>query len=140
MHIPDKNESSFANTGVTLEKFKPTPGWVLVQREDANAGRLIQVPKNEEDRRRESGAARVIKVGAAYPHPKTGAKIKMEVVPGDRVAIKRYAGHDILLGGVPYVQMTEEDILVVIPDDITVSDRTRKRRAKVEGRSMESKV
>ena len=101
--------------GVTLAAYQPRPGWVLVEREDLDSDdKLIVIPRKGDDERRHTSHGRVVKVGGAYPHEKTGAVVRMEVAVGDRVVLRKYPGHDLRIEGREYVQVDEHDILCVL--------------------------
>lgn len=113
----NKDGDWLADPGVDdVAKFRPGPGWVLLEREErvGRVGRIHLAGKTEKERRYRPTPARVVKVGAPWQHEKKGAKVAMELRPGDRVAMKRFSGHDVLLGGREYVVASEEDVLLVI--------------------------
>ena len=65
---------------------------------------------NRKDQRYEQTIATVVKLGAPARTDKRGTPVPFSVRPGDRVAIDKFAGHDIVLQGTAYVLAKEADI------------------------------
>lgn len=113
----NKDGDWLADPGVDdVAKFRPGPGWVLLEREERvdRVGRIHLAGKTEKERRYRPTPARVVKVGAPWQHERTGAKVQMELRAGDRVALRRFSGHDVLLGGREYVVAAEADVDLVL--------------------------
>jgi len=105
-----------------LCEFRPQPGYALVKREPRaeRVGGIYLPAKDEEERRKHVLPGRVIKIGGPYPSEKTGVMIPMEMGRGDRVIVRKYAGHDVIIEGEKYVLMQDGDALAVIPDDADI--------------------
>jgi len=104
------------NEGIPSADFTPLPGWALVKREDGPefAGNIALVGKSDEELRYETTTAEVIKLGAEEVTEK-GAPVAWSIAAGDRIILRKFAGHDILLDGRdPYVIVSEADIDGVI--------------------------
>lgn len=127
-------ERSMTNTGwaattsapgsaLTLDTFKVLDGWVLFEREDAIArvGMIHLVGRSDKERRYRPTPARVVQIGEPDQN-KRGTFIKPQLKVGDRVALGRFAGHDIEIGGRLYVVATEDDVACVIGEDTKVSE------------------
>lgn len=129
-----QGERSMTNTGwaattsgpgssLSMDTFKVLDGWVLFEREEAIAkvGMIHLVGRSDKERRYRPTPARVVQVGDPDQNLK-GAFVKPQLKVGDRVALGRFAGHDIEIGGRLYVVATEDDVACVIGEDTTVSE------------------
>jgi co-chaperonin GroES (HSP10) len=113
-----------------LARFKPMNGYVLILRDDRpqTHGRIFLPTKGMNANRYEVTTGVVVRTGGlklaekpvseSYGRRTTskGTRIALTVREGDRVAINRFAGHDIRCAGQNYLIATEDDILAVIGD------------------------
>jgi len=115
--------TSNANSKLTLDTFKVLDGWVLFEREDPpdRFGDIHLVGKSDKDRRYRPTPARVVRVGESDQNKK-GVFVDPQLKVGDRVALGRFAGHDIEIDGKLYVIATEDDVACVIGEGTTVSE------------------
>lgn len=105
-----------------LSEFRPQPGYALVRRDPRaeKVGGIYLPSKTEEERRKSVLPGRVIKIGGPYKSEKTGAVTPMEMGRGDRVIVRKYAGHDVIIEGQKYVLMQDGDALAVVADDLEI--------------------
>lgn len=93
-------------------KLRPLGNHLIVTREDEPAktksGLVIPDTAKEKSQR-----GTVIAVGDGKIL-KSGKKIPLDVMEGDRVLFGKYAGEDFKLGSEEYVILTEDDILAII--------------------------
>jgi chaperonin GroES len=94
--------------------IKPLNDRVLVLRLDAEqktAGGII-IPDTAKEKPQE---AKVVAVGPGAIRD-DGTRTPLEVKPGDRILISKYAGTEIKIDGVEHIFMRESDILAVFAD------------------------
>lgn len=80
-----------------------------VERAESKVGSLY-VPDSAREKPQE---AEVVAVGSGRIL-KSGAKVPLELRPGDRVLVGKWSGSEVTLGGVEYLILREDEILGVL--------------------------
>lgn len=104
-----------------LARIKLLNGFYAIERDpqELTAGLIVLIPKSEDQRNFEWSTGRIIKVGQPERNPKskTGALIPQTLKVGERVAMYKFAGHDVdMPDGRRIVIAGEPDIMFVFEE------------------------